>query len=75
MTHGKPSADLIRSLQPAPNGIALPSYERIKAGKYDGPPLHYTAVTARKGMMMMIRGIWRPGLNCSRTRTILDSWL
>ena len=46
VTHGKPSADLIRSLQPAPNGIALPSYERIKAGKYDGPPLHYTAVTA-----------------------------
>ena len=45
VTHGKPSADLIRSLQPAPNGIALPSYERIKAGKYDGPPLHYTAVT------------------------------
>jgi len=46
VTHGKPSADLIRSLQPAPQGIALPSYEEIKAGHYDGPPLHYTAVTA-----------------------------
>mmetsp|Transcript_8732 Transcript_8732/g.26272 ORF Transcript_8732/g.26272 Transcript_8732/m.26272 type:complete len:444 (+) Transcript_8732:205-1536(+) len=46
VTHGKPSADLIRSLAPAPGGIALPSYEDIKAGRYDGPPLHYTAVTA-----------------------------
>ena len=46
VTHGKPSADLIRSLQPAPGGIALPSYEMIKSGKYEGPPLHYSAVTA-----------------------------
>ena len=35
----------VRSLQPAPGGELLADYAAIKAGHYNGPPLH-TATTA-----------------------------
>ena len=48
ITHGKPSTEMVRALNPAPGGTALPPYDSIKAGHYDGPPLQYTATTAMK---------------------------
>lgn len=45
VTHAKPFVDMIKSLNIAPGGISLPSYEEIKHGHFDGPPLQYTACT------------------------------
>ena len=39
VTHGKPSTEMVRALNPCPGGTPLPPYDDIKAGHYDGPPL------------------------------------
>tara|TARA_Y100001970_G_scaffold245911_1_gene313345 strand:- start:1413 stop:2516 length:1104 start_codon:yes stop_codon:yes gene_type:complete len=45
VTHAKPFVDMIKSMNKAPGGILLPSYDEIKEGHFDGPPLQYTACT------------------------------
>ena len=55
VTHGKPSTEMVRALNPAPGGTPLPPYDAIKAGHYDGPPLQYTATTA---MRRRDDGVW-----------------
>lgn len=45
VSHAKPSVDMIRSLNYAPEGIELPHYDDIKEGRYTGPPIEYTSCT------------------------------
>ena len=45
ITHGRPSTEMVRSLNPNVGGKPLPTYGAIKKGRWDGPPLQYTATT------------------------------
>ena len=50
VTHGRPSAEMVRALCPEPGGEPLPTYGAIKRGHWAGPPIQYTATTAlRRG--------------------------
>lgn len=45
VTHAKPCVDMLRSLNPVIENIAIPKYEDIKQEIYAGPPIQYTACT------------------------------